>query len=203
MDITQQIASPRSNRGPAAAEENRRALLRAARLLFARRGFRVPLSAIAKEAGVGQGVLYRHFPCRMDLAMAVFDENLTRLERTASAASGAGRPAAFEAVWRELLDLILSDVAFVETAVESERDGRAVRAADRLQTTIVPLLAAAQRDGRVGPRLTAADLSRALRAAYGLVVTAAGGPSARADVEALMRLLGLPGPSPRAGIQAP
>jgi hypothetical protein len=76
-------------------------------------------------------------------------------------------------------------------------------AAGRLQTTIGPLLAAAQRDGRVDPRLTAGDLSRALRAAYGLVVTAAGRPSARGDVGALMRLLGLPGPSPRAGIQAP
>ena len=73
-------SSPRAgNRGPAAAAGNRRALLRAARDLFAQKGYNVPLSAIARAAGVGQAVLYRHFPRRLDLAFAVFEENFADL----------------------------------------------------------------------------------------------------------------------------
>ena len=45
----------------------------------------MPYNAIAKAAGVGQGVLYRHFPRRVDLALAVFDDNFTAMERLAEA----------------------------------------------------------------------------------------------------------------------
>lgn len=69
------------NRGPAAAAENRRALIDAARKLFAERGFAVPFSQVARRAGVGQASLYRHFPDKQALAVAVFDENLAALER--------------------------------------------------------------------------------------------------------------------------
>ena len=83
----------RINRGPAAAAENRRAVLAAARELFAERGYEVPMQAIAKRAGVGQGVLYRHFPKRLDLALAVFEENFVRLE-TGRAPTWARAPSA-------------------------------------------------------------------------------------------------------------
>jgi AcrR family transcriptional regulator len=76
------VASPSpSNRGPSAGPENRRALVAAAREIFATEGYAAPLSSIAKRAGVGQGSLYRHFPDRTALAVAVFDENLTVLEQ--------------------------------------------------------------------------------------------------------------------------
>ncbi|OCG74737.1 TetR/AcrR family transcriptional regulator [Microbacterium sediminis] len=74
-------APSKRNRGPAAAAENRRALIDAARELFAEQGFAVPFSQVAKRAGVGQASLYRHFPDKQALAVAVFDENLADLER--------------------------------------------------------------------------------------------------------------------------
>lgn len=67
------------NRGPVAGPANRRALIEAARIEFALGGAGVPLSRIAARAGVGQGSLYRHFRDRLELAHAVFDENLTQL----------------------------------------------------------------------------------------------------------------------------
>ena len=73
-------ASPRANRGPAAAAENRRALIAAAREVYADGGLAAPFSAVAKRAGVGQGSLYRHFPDRTALAVAVFEENVAELE---------------------------------------------------------------------------------------------------------------------------
>ena len=72
--------APKKNRGPAAAAHNRRALIDAARDLFAEQGFSVPFSAIAKRAGVGQASLYRHFPDKVTLGVAIFDENLKLLE---------------------------------------------------------------------------------------------------------------------------
>jgi len=78
------IARKPQNRGPAAAAANRAALLAAAREVFAESGLRAPLNAVARRAGVGQGSLYRHFPDRVALAMAVFEENVDELEALAA-----------------------------------------------------------------------------------------------------------------------
>lgn len=47
-------------------------LLAAAAKVFARSGVDAPAREIAVEAGVGVGTLYRHFPNRSDLVVAVF-----------------------------------------------------------------------------------------------------------------------------------
>ncbi len=70
-----------TNRGPAAAADNRAALIRAAGEIFAEQGLDAPLNAVAKRAGVGQGSLYRHFPTRVALVFAAFESNLTEIEQ--------------------------------------------------------------------------------------------------------------------------
>lgn len=77
-----------ANQGPKAAARNRAALISAAREIYAEYGLDAPLSAIARRAGVGQGVLYRHFPDRDAVAAAVLEENVRQIER-AAAAKGA------------------------------------------------------------------------------------------------------------------
>lgn len=67
----------RANRGPAAAAENRAAIIKAAGEVFAEQGLGAPLNSIAKRAGVGQGSLYRHFPTRASLAGGV-GTNITK-----------------------------------------------------------------------------------------------------------------------------
>ncbi len=54
------------------ALRNLDALLAAAKAVFARSGVDAPVREIAEEAGVGVGTLYRHFPQRVDLIVAVF-----------------------------------------------------------------------------------------------------------------------------------
>ncbi|MEU4654014.1 helix-turn-helix domain-containing protein [Streptomyces sp. NPDC023723] len=76
------------NPGPKAAARNRAALIAAAREIYAEHGLGAPLSAIARRAGVGQGVLYRHFPDRAAVAAAVLEENVREVEQ-AAAAEGA------------------------------------------------------------------------------------------------------------------
>ncbi|MFE4451119.1 TetR/AcrR family transcriptional regulator [Streptomyces sp. NPDC056796] len=77
-----------ANHGPKAAARNRDALIVAAREIFGTQGLDAPLSAIARRAGVGQGVLYRHFPDRAAVAIAVLEENVRQVEQ-AAAAEGA------------------------------------------------------------------------------------------------------------------
>lgn len=77
-----------ANDGPKAAARNRAALIAAAREIYAEHGLGAPLSGIARRAGVGQGVLYRHFPDRAAVANAVLEENVREVEQAATA-SGA------------------------------------------------------------------------------------------------------------------
>ncbi|MCD7438570.1 TetR/AcrR family transcriptional regulator [Streptomyces lincolnensis] len=86
--MTQQSLPPQrqpANEGPKARARNRAALIAAAREICAEHGLDVPLSAIAKRAGVGQGVLYRHFPDRAAVALAVLEENVQQIEQAAAA----------------------------------------------------------------------------------------------------------------------
>ena len=61
------------------AERNRRRLLDAARTVFAREGLGAGVDAIAREAGVGVGTLYRRFPTKQELLDAVIEDGVTRL----------------------------------------------------------------------------------------------------------------------------
>ncbi|MFD3729866.1 TetR/AcrR family transcriptional regulator [Streptomyces sp. NPDC058632] len=81
------VPDPRrpANDGPKAAARNRAALVTAAREIYAEHGLDAPLSAIARRAGVGQGVLYRHFPDRSAVTTAVLEENVREVEQAAAA----------------------------------------------------------------------------------------------------------------------
>ena len=179
----------RSNRGPAAAPENRRAILQAARWLFAERGYRVPLSAIAREAGVGQGVLYRHFPSRLDLAHAVFEVNFTELERFAADES----PGAFARFWHRVVNQTITEAAFVEMVVDARRTQEDYDGGPRLRRMITPLLARAHRAGEVPATLTVDDLVLVQRMVYGVVVTAHDDDEARRSAARILTLVGLGG----------
>ncbi|MGA4999421.1 TetR/AcrR family transcriptional regulator [Streptomyces arboris] len=58
------------------ARENRDRILRAAREAYALHGIDVPISAIARRAGVGVATLYRRFPTRASLITEAFAEQL-------------------------------------------------------------------------------------------------------------------------------
>ena len=61
------------------ALRNREQLLAAAVAAFSREGPEVTLESIAKDAGVGIGTLYRHFPSREALVDAAYRSELARL----------------------------------------------------------------------------------------------------------------------------
>ncbi len=63
------------------ARQRREALLSAGEACFREAGFAVPLEQIADRAGVGRGTLYRNFKDRMALALAIFDREVSELEK--------------------------------------------------------------------------------------------------------------------------
>jgi AcrR family transcriptional regulator len=67
------------------AQRNRERILEVAMKEFARSGANASLEEIAKKAGVGPGTLYRHFPTREELLVAVYRSEMEKLaaaERT-------------------------------------------------------------------------------------------------------------------------
>src|ERR1700755_3635613 len=54
------------------AQRNRELILEVAKAAFTRSGANASLDDVAKEAGVGAGTLYRHFPTRDALIEAVY-----------------------------------------------------------------------------------------------------------------------------------
>lgn len=76
----QQGRKPRAD-----VQRNRAALLEAAQRHFLRHGVGTSLEAVAREAGVGPGTLYRHFPTREALLAAVLQ---TRSEELAARQAG-------------------------------------------------------------------------------------------------------------------
>jgi AcrR family transcriptional regulator len=61
------------------ARERRNRLIEAAVKVFMEEGFDAPLERVAERAGVGRGTLYRNFPDRQALALAVLQTYLDEL----------------------------------------------------------------------------------------------------------------------------
>jgi len=83
------------------AHRNRQRLLEVARRSFSSGGDRVTLEGIAREAGVGIGTLYRHFPTREALVEAVHRAELTRLCDSASELLATQEPDAALRAWMD------------------------------------------------------------------------------------------------------
>ncbi len=74
MSAEQGAVEPRRRR--ADAVRNTEAVLRAAKSAFAELGVDAPMREISARAGVGVGTIYRHYPQRSDLIIAVFRREL-------------------------------------------------------------------------------------------------------------------------------
>jgi len=61
------------------AQRNRERILEAAKEAFTRSGANTSLDDIARQAGVGAGTLYRHFPTRDELLEAVYRTEVQKL----------------------------------------------------------------------------------------------------------------------------
>ncbi len=77
--MSAEILSAPSRKPRADAERNRLRLLEAARTAFTAAGTTVSLEEVARQAGVGIGTLYRHFPTRDALFAEVYRNEVQKL----------------------------------------------------------------------------------------------------------------------------
>ena len=75
------------------ARRNEAALLDAAAALFIRSGVEAPIRDIAAQAGVGTATIYRHFPTRADLILAVYRHQVDALTDAGPALLADSSPA--------------------------------------------------------------------------------------------------------------
>jgi len=82
------------------ARRNHAHLLDVARRLFAAQGVAsVPMSAIAEEAQVGKGTLYRHFADKAALCLALLDEDMRDLQTRSFQAFAEDKPPQDKLLW--------------------------------------------------------------------------------------------------------
>ncbi|WP_328318860.1 TetR/AcrR family transcriptional regulator [Streptomyces sp. NBC_00388] len=132
------------------ARRNREKLLTAARAAFTAADDTVALEAIAREAGVGIGTLYRHFPTREALVEAVYAAELDDVTADATALL-AGLPP--EAALRAWMDRYAAFVATKRGMIDTLRAGWASGSMatpttrERITAAIAGLLTAGVRAG--------------------------------------------------------
>ncbi|WNG52050.1 TetR/AcrR family transcriptional regulator [Archangium minus] len=144
------------------AARNRERVLAVARELLARGDSSLQMNQIAREAGVGVGTVYRHFPARQDLLEALVNEHLEALLDKAHAAEASEEPwSSLRRFLRAALDLQLADIGLAEI-LNAPRDAhaRTSQLKAELFATSGRLLARAQRAGVVRPEVGAEDIQR-------------------------------------------
>ena len=147
---------PKANRGPAAGPDNRRALIAAAREVYAESGLSAPFSAVARRARVGQGSLYRHFPDRTALAVAVFEDNVVDLEQYTAP---EGRT--IDDLLDRVVDQAVVSTAFIELITADLRDPRVVPLGERFRDVVVRLVAREHAEGHIGDHVEPEDVMMA------------------------------------------
>jgi len=149
--------STRANRGPAAAAGNRRALIAAAREVYSEGGLNAPFSAVARRAGVGQGSLYRHFPDRTALAVAVFEENLVDLEEYTSPPDRT-----IEDLLDRVVEQAVVSTALIELVTANIHDPRVVPLGDRFGVIVSRLVVRERAAGHIGAHIETEDVMMAI-----------------------------------------
>ena len=86
----------------AESRRNRANLIAVATRAFSSAEAKVPLESIAKEAGVGIGTLYRHFPTREALVAAVYQDQVERLRISAEELLASTPPFHAMRLWMDL-----------------------------------------------------------------------------------------------------
>lgn len=144
------------------ARRNIDAVLAASAAVFLRSGVDAPIREIAGEAGVGLATLYRHFPTRADLLIAVYHH---QIEACAEAAprllSTQASPAAALTQWIDLFVEFLATKQGLAAAYQSDDPQYAALHAfftERLIPACTLLLDAAVETGEVTTDLTAIEL---------------------------------------------
>src|SRR3954463_15066282 len=145
-------AEPGAPQRRADARRNRERLIAIAKEAFAEHGADASLDDIARRAGVGPGTLYRHFPNRMALMEAVYQDSVQALCAEAEELLESPSPGDALAEWlRSLLAYAAVKRGLARALMEAgeERPAFFTRCHDLIQESEAALLSRAQEAGAV------------------------------------------------------
>ncbi|MDG4834005.1 TetR/AcrR family transcriptional regulator [Solwaraspora sp. WMMD1047] len=155
---------PRKQR--ADARRNQEALLEAAAAVFVAAGVDAPVRDVAARAGVGVGTIYRHFPTRADLIVAVYRHQVEACAAAGPALLAQGpTPYAALAKWLDLfVDFLVTKHGLAEAMQSDDPAFQALHAyfLDRLVPVCAELLDAAVTAGEIVSDLNALVLMRGI-----------------------------------------
>lgn len=146
------------------------------------------LEAIAREAGVGIGTLYRHFPSREALVEAVYRNELARLRSSAAELLASGEPDVALRTWMDrFADYVAAKRGMAETLRAVVASGAVASSETRagLIATIQSLLDAGAAAGTVRSDVYAEDVFASLTGIF----LAAGAPGQREQAGRMLDLL--------------
>jgi len=159
------------------AQRNRDTLVAVARAAFTAADDTVPLEGIARDAGVGIGTLYRHFPTRESLVEAAYaaelddvvasaGDLLDRLAPDVALRAWMDRYAEFVATKRGMLDTLRAGWASGRLATPTTRE--------RITGAIATILAAGAQAGSLRADVDPDDVTAMM---LGVFLSTASGPS--------------------------
>lgn len=159
------------------ARRNRDAVVAAARAAFAAAGDSVPLEGIARDAGVGIGTLYRHFPTREALVEAVYAAELDDVTASAPALLAELPPDAALRAWMDrYAEFSARKRGMIGTLRAGWSAGRVTPGTrDRVNAAIGAILGAGKRSGAFRDDVEADDVTSMLLGVF--LATAASGPT--------------------------
>jgi AcrR family transcriptional regulator len=179
------------------ARRNEKTLLDAAAAIFVTAGVEAPVRDIAAKAGVGMGTIYRHFPTRADLVIAVYRHQVDACAEAGPVLlASSGTPHAALTQWIDLFVDFLVTKHGLAAALQSDNARFETLHAyflDRLVPVCSSLLAAAAAAGEIRSDIGAYEFLRGI----GNLCAGAGGDP-RYDARRLVALLvaGLGRPRP-------
>jgi AcrR family transcriptional regulator len=170
------------------ARRNEQILLDAAAAVFVASGVDAPVRDIAAAAGVGMGTIYRHFPTRADLVIAVYRHQVDACAEAGPALlASSGTPHAALAQWADLfVDFLITKHGLAAALRSDQARFETLHAyfLDRLVPVCAQLLDAAAEAGEIGPDVDPFALL------YGIGNLCAGaGGDARYDARGMAQLL--------------
>jgi AcrR family transcriptional regulator len=160
------VEQSKSQRKPRAdAIRNRERVLEAAKAVFGQGGTEAGLEAVARQAGVGIGTLYRHFPTREALYEAVYRREVEQLADLATQLVGVAPPLEGLRRWmRSLVEFAATKKGMAAAlALAAHKPPELMSyTSGRLQEAIGTLLRPAAKAGEVRDDISPDDLLRAV-----------------------------------------
>jgi AcrR family transcriptional regulator len=147
------------------ARQNRDRILEVAKQAFARSGASASLDDIAKQAGVGPGTLYRHFPTRDSLLEAVYHTEVEKLAAAERRFTQTMPPIEALRAWMLLFVDYIAAKHIIAPALNTLVGGPSKlyeASRDRLSGAIEALVKRAIKSGDIRRDLDPFDLLRAL-----------------------------------------